>query len=76
MEQKSRHDARAPQAAVIRHLSMKRSGSAEAAVVAEKAVREEVAEKAEPRTGQLCRVALVAIVIAAVVAMILIKRKF
>ena len=76
MEQKSRHDARAPQAAVIRHLSMKRSGSAEAAVVAEKAVREKVAEKAEPRTGQLCRVALVAIVIAAVVAMILIKRKF
>ena len=55
---------------------MKRSGSAEAAVVAEKAVREKVAEKAVPRTGQLCRVALVAIVIAAVVAMILIKRKF
>ena len=76
MEQKSRHDARAPQAAVIRHLSMKRSGSAEAAVVAETAVREEVAEKAVPRTGRLCRVALVAIVIAAVVAMILIKRKF
>ena len=76
MEQKSRHDARAPQAAVIRHVSMKRSGSAEAAVVAEKTMREEVAEKTEPRTGQLCRVALVAIVIAAVVAMILIKRKF
>ena len=76
MGQKSRHDARAPQAAVIRHLSMKRSGSAEGAVVAEKAVREEVAEKVVPRTGQLCRVALVAIVIAAVVAMILIKRKF
>ena len=76
MGQKSRHDARAPQAAVIRHLSMKRSGSAEAAVVAEKAVCEKVAEKAEPRIGQLCRVALVAIVIAAVVAMILIKRKF
>ena len=55
---------------------MKRSGSAEAAVVAETAVREEVAEKAVPRTGRLCRVALVAIVIAAVVAMILIKRKF
>ena len=76
MGQKSRHDARAPQAAVIRHLSMKRSGSAEGAVVAEKTMREEVAEKTEPRIGQLCRVALVAIVIAAVVAMILIKRKF
>ena len=76
MEKKSRHDARAPQAAVIRHVSMKRSGSAEGAVVAEKTMREEVAEKTEPRIGQLCRVALVAIVIAAVVAMILIKRKF
>lgn len=76
MEKKLPPEVSAPQAAVIRHLSMKRSGSAEAAVVAEKAVREEVAEKAEPRTGQLCRMALVAIVIAAVVAMILIKRKF
>lgn len=76
MEKKLPPEVSAPQAAVIRHLSMKRSGSAEAAVLAEKAVREEVAEKAEPRTGQLCRVALVAIVIAAVVAKILIKRKF
>ena len=76
MEKKLPPEVSAPQAAVIRHVSMKRSGSAEAAVVAEKVAREEVAEKTEPRIGQLCRVALVAIVIAAVVAMILIKRKF
>ncbi len=76
MEKKLPSAVSAPQAAVIRHVSMKRSGSAEAAVVAEKVAREEVAEKTEPRIGQLCRVALVAIVIAAVVAMILIKRKF
>lgn len=76
MEKKLPSEVSAPQAAVIRHVSMKRSGSAEAAVVAEKVAREEVAEKAEPRIGQLCRVALVAIVIAAVLAMILIKRKF
>ena len=76
MEKKLPPEVSAPQAAVIRHLSMKRSGSAEGAVVAEKTMREEVAEKTEPRIGQLCRVALVAIVIAAVVAMILIKRKF
>lgn len=76
MEKKLPSEVGAPQAAVIRHVSMKRSGSAEAAVVAEKVAREEVAEKTEPRIGQLCRVALVAIVIAAVVAMILIKRKF
>ncbi|MGN1245772.1 MAG: hypothetical protein ACI4UN_03985 [Muribaculaceae bacterium] len=63
-------------AAVVRHMAVKRSATAEATARTEKAVSEEVTQKEEHRAGGICRVAMVAIVIAAIALMMLLKLKF